>query len=186
VRRETNETHIAVTVNLDSQADSEISTGLGFFDHMLEQIARHGGFRLLLACVGDLHVDEHHSVEDVAICLGTALREALGDKQGIGRYGFVLPMDESEAHVTVDLSGRASFVMDASFPRDHVGELSVEMVRHFFLSLAHALGSAIHIKVQGENTHHMVEACFKAVGRALRPALKRESGDLPTTKGVLN
>jgi imidazoleglycerol phosphate dehydratase HisB len=152
---------------------------------MLEQIAKHGGFRLMLECDGDLHIDEHHTVEDTAICLGTALREALGDKRGIGRYGFVLPMDESQAQVAIDLSGRGAFRFDGEFARDAVGGLSIEMVRHFFDSLADSLGAAIHIRVEGDNAHHMVEACFKAVGRALRQAISLADDELPTTKGLL-
>ena len=152
---------------------------------MLEQIAKHGGFSLTLSCEGDLEVDEHHTVEDTAICLGTALREALGNKHGIGRYGFLLPMDESEAQVALDISGRAAFEFSADFPRDNVGEMSTEMVEHFFRSLAESLGAALHIKVEGENTHHMVEACFKAVGRALRQAIARSGTELPSTKGAL-
>ena len=185
VTRNTNETRIRVAINLDSSAEPEVSTGLGFFDHMLEQVAKHGGFRLQLDCEGDLHIDEHHTVEDTAICLGTALREALGDKRGIGRYGFVVPMDESEARVSIDLSGRGALVFDGDFPRDAVGGLSIEMVRHFFLSLADSLGAALHIEVRGANTHHMVEACFKGTGRALRQAIRRDGDDLPSTKGVL-
>ena len=163
----------------------EVGTGIGFFDHMLEQIARHGGFGLNLSCTGDLEVDEHHTVEDVAICLGTALRKALGNKYGIGRYGFLLPMDESEAQVALDLSGRAAFEFRGTFPRDNVGELSTEMVEHFFRSLAESLGAALHIEVSGDNTHHMVEACFKSVGRSLRQAIRRDGTDLPSTKGSL-
>ena len=185
VTRNTNETRIRATVNLDATRDTSIATGIGFFDHMLEQVARHGGFGLTLACDGDLDVDEHHTVEDVAICLGTALRQALGNKYGIGRYGFLLPMDESEAQVALDLSGRAAFRFDADFPRDKVGELSTEMVEHFFRSLAESLGAALHIRVRGENTHHMVEACFKCVGRSLRQAFRREGTELPSTKGAL-
>ncbi|NCF74834.1 MAG: bifunctional histidinol-phosphatase/imidazoleglycerol-phosphate dehydratase, partial [Gammaproteobacteria bacterium] len=154
-------------------------------DHMLEQIAKHGGFGLVLTCEGDLQIDEHHTVEDVAICLGSALREALGNKFGIGRYGFLLPMDESEAKVALDLSGRAAFKFSANFPRDQVGELSTEMIEHFFRSLAESLGAALHIDVQGENTHHMVEACFKSVGRSLRQAIARTGSELPSTKGTL-
>ena len=183
--RNTNETRIRVSVNLDSTNATAISTGIGFFDHMLEQIAKHGGFGLQLACDGDLEVDEHHTVEDVAIALGSALRDALGNKYGIGRYGFLLPMDESEARVALDLSGRASFVFDGRFPRDKVGELSTEMVVHFFRSLAESLGAALHISVIGENTHHMVEACFKSVGRTLRQAMRRDGTELPSTKGQL-
>ena len=185
VARNTNETRISATVNLDATRDMAIGTGIGFFDHMLEQVARHGGFGLTLTCAGDLDVDEHHTVEDVAICLGTALRKALGNKHGIGRYGFLLPMDESDAQVALDLSGRAAFRFDGDFPRDKVGELSTEMVEHFFRSLAESLGAALHIRVRGENTHHMVEACFKCVGRCLRQAFRRDGTELPSTKGTL-
>jgi len=185
VERCTNETKISVSVNLDSARNTRISTGIGFFDHMLEQIARHGGFGLVLECVGDLNVDEHHTVEDTAICLGNALRTALDNKFGIGRYGFLLPMDESEARVVLDLSGRASYKFSATFPRDTVGGLSTEMVEHFFRSLAESLGAALHVEVQGENTHHMVEACFKSTGRALRQAIGRTGTQLPSTKGTL-
>jgi imidazoleglycerol-phosphate dehydratase/histidinol-phosphatase len=185
VERNTNETRIAVEVNLDTSGQTEISTGIGFFDHMLDQIARHGGFSLELVCSGDLEIDEHHTVEDVAITLGTALRKALGNKFGIGRYGFLLPMDESDAQVALDLSGRPVFVFRGEFPRDKVGELSTEMVEHFFRSLADSLGAALHIQVRGDNTHHMVEACFKAVGRALRQAFNRSGTELPSTKGAL-
>jgi imidazoleglycerol-phosphate dehydratase/histidinol-phosphatase len=184
--RQTRETTIRARVNLDSEGRIDVSTGIGFFDHMLEQIAKHGGFSLLLSCDGDLHVDEHHTVEDVAIVLGNALREALGDKRGIARYGFLLPMDESVASIALDLSGRASFVFDAQFPRDAVGEMSTEMVSHFFRSLADSLGAALHISVKGDNTHHMVEACFKGVGRSLRQAIRTEGSELPTTKGTLS
>ena len=185
VRRDTNETRIEVSVNLDAPARASIDSGIGFFDHMLEQVARHGGFGLDLRCSGDLHIDEHHTVEDVAICLGAALREALGNKHGIGRYGFLLPMDESEARVALDLSGRFAFEFAADFPRAAVGELSTEMVEHFFRSLAESLGAALHIEVRGRNTHHMIEACFKSVGRALRQAIRREGTELPSTKGAL-
>ena len=185
VERATNETRISVAVNLDSAKAIEINTGIGFYDHMLEQVAKHGGFGLILNCEGDLHVDEHHTVEDTAICLGNAIREALGNKFGIGRYGFLLPMDESEAQVALDLSGRAAFQFDADFPRDNVGELSTEMVEHFFRSFAESLGAALHIEVRGENTHHMVEACFKSLGRTLRQAITRDGTELPSTKGAL-
>ena len=186
VARRTNETNIVARVNLDRGAPISISTGIGFYDHMLEQIAKHGGFSLHLDCDGDLEIDDHHTVEDTAICLGGALREALGDKRGIGRYGFVLPMDESEASVSIDLSGRGRFVFRGEFPREKVGELSTEMVEHFFRSLSDALGAAIHIDVRGENAHHMVEACFKSVGRALRQAIRLEGTELPSTKGTLS
>ncbi|MBT8100543.1 MAG: bifunctional histidinol-phosphatase/imidazoleglycerol-phosphate dehydratase HisB [Gammaproteobacteria bacterium] len=186
VKRATKETSIVATVTLDSDGPSDIRTGIGFFDHMLEQVSKHGGFRLDVACSGDLHIDEHHTVEDSAICIGQALREALGDKRGIGRYGYLLPMDESEAKVSLDLSGRGAFRFDGDFTRDSVGELSIEMVKHFFASLADAAGAALHIEVSGDNAHHMVEACCKSVGRALRPALQTTGGELPTTKGVLS
>ncbi len=185
VERNTSETRIQLTVNLDTEGPQDIATGIGFFDHMLEQISRHGGFALRVRCDGDLDIDEHHTVEDVAICLGTALRAALDDKRGIARYGFLLPMDESEAQICVDLSGRTNLVFEADFPRDTVGEMSTEMVRHFFASLAEALRAAVHVRVTGENTHHMVEACFKGVGRCLRQAVRVESQSLPTTKGLL-
>ncbi len=185
ITRNSNETRISVTVNLDSETPVAIATGIGFFDHMLEQIAKHGGFSLALKCEGDLVVDEHHTVEDTAICLGNALRQALGNKRGIARYGFLLPMDESQAEVALDLSGRAAFQFEAAFPRDSVGELSTEMIEHFFRSLSDSMAAALHVKVRGENTHHMVEACFKAVGRALRQAIQREGASLPSTKGLL-
>jgi imidazoleglycerol-phosphate dehydratase/histidinol-phosphatase len=185
VERRTKETQIEVTVGLDRTAPVSITTGIGFFDHMLEQVARHGGFALELSCRGDLDVDEHHTVEDCALALGQALRQALGDKRGIARYGFLLPMDEALAQVAIDLSGRAYAVFEGSFGRDAVGGLPTELVPHFFRSLADSLGAAIHIQVRGENTHHMVEACFKGVGRALRQAIHLEGTELPSSKGVL-
>jgi len=183
--RKTKETAIEVRIDLDAESPVAISTGIGFFDHMLEQIARHGGFSLQLDCRGDLEVDEHHTVEDCALALGQALREALGDKRGIGRYGFLLPMDESEAQVAIDLSGRPYAVFEGMFGRERVGGLPTELVPHFFRSLGDSLGAAIHVSVRGENTHHMVEACFKAVGRALRQAIRIEGKELPSSKGVL-
>jgi imidazoleglycerol-phosphate dehydratase / histidinol-phosphatase len=185
VRRKTKETDIQVTVDLDSEAEPHAATGLGFFDHMLEQIGKHGGFKLDVQCTGDLHIDEHHTVEDVALALGQALREALGDKRGIQRYGFLLPMDEADAEVSIDLGGRPFLVFDAKFPRDRVGELPTELVPHFFRSLAETLGAAIHVRVRGENAHHMVEVSFKGVARALRQAIERRGEQLPTTKGLL-
>jgi imidazoleglycerol-phosphate dehydratase / histidinol-phosphatase len=185
IARRTQETDISVTVDLDRESPVSISTGIGFFDHMLEQVARHGGFSLELACTGDLRVDEHHTVEDCALALGQALREALGDKRGIGRYGFVLPMDEALAQVAIDLSGRPYAVFTGRFGRESVGELPTELVPHFFRSLADSLGAAIHVEVRGENTHHMIEACFKGVGRALRRAIRVRGAELPSTKGVL-
>ncbi|MDZ7643689.1 MAG: bifunctional histidinol-phosphatase/imidazoleglycerol-phosphate dehydratase HisB [Woeseiaceae bacterium] len=185
VVRETRETRIRLRVNLDAEQPVAIGTGLGFLDHMLEQIARHGGFSLEVDCAGDLHVDEHHTLEDIALCLGEALRRALGDKRGIGRFGFLLPMDETEAQVSIDLSGRPYFVFRGDFPRAEVGGLATELVPHFFRSLADTLGAALHLQVRGENTHHMVEACFKATGRALRQAVRVDGTSLPSTKGLL-
>jgi imidazoleglycerol-phosphate dehydratase/histidinol-phosphatase len=184
-QRKTKETSIDVSVDLDATAPIAVSTGIGFFDHMLEQLAKHGGFSMQLACKGDLHVDEHHTVEDSALALGETLRKALGSKAGIARYGFLLPMDEARAQVAIDLSGRAYFVFEGQFPRDQVGGLPTELVPHFFRSLSESLGAAIHVSVTGENTHHMIEGCFKGVGRALRQAFRREGDELPTTKGVL-
>lgn len=186
VERITNETNISVKVNLDNAEPPQIQTGIGFFDHMLDQLASHGGFGLRLAAQGDTHIDEHHTVEDTALALGQALDQALGDRRGIGRYGFTTPMDESIATAAIDLSGRPAFVFKGAFGREQVGDLPTEMVLHFFQSLSQTLRCAIHVTVEGENTHHQIEACFKAVGRALRPALIRQAdGALPSTKGVL-
>lgn len=186
IRRETKETKITVAVDLDATAPVSFKTGLGFFDHMLEQIARNAGISLVITCDGDLHIDEHHTIEDVGLALGTALKQALGDKRGIGRYGFVMPMDESRADVALDLSGRAWLVFEADFPRENVGELPTEMVSHFFKSLSDTLGATLHMKVTGDNAHHMIEALFKGFGRALRPAVARTaSTDIPSSKGVL-
>ena len=198
VERNTKETRIRARVDLDSPAAPVVTTGLGFFDHMLEQLGKHGGFALNLNCAGDAHVDEHHIVEDCALALGAALRQALGNKRGIHRYGgalesvaakkiveIVLPMDEAMARAALDLSGRAYFVFDGKFTRETVGELPTELVPHFFRSLCDSLGANLHLAVRGDNAHHMVEACFKAVARALRQALRREGDELPSTKGVL-
>jgi len=183
--RNTRETRISVEVRLDEPGGNEIATGIGFFDHMLDQVATHGNFGLALHCDGDLEIDEHHTVEDCALALGEALDRALGERRGIGRYGFTLPMDESLAQVAVDLSGRPALAFEADFPRDAVGGLSTEMVQHFFASLSQSLRAALHLEVRGENTHHMVEALFKGLGRALRPALARQGNELPSTKGML-
>lgn len=185
VQRNTKETNVSVAVNLDSCNKINIATGVGFYDHMLEQLAKHGGFNLDINVTGDLKVDEHHTVEDTALALGSALRTALGDKLGINRYGFLLPMDEASAEIALDLSGRPYFVFEGSFNREKVGDLSTELVSHFFRSLSESLGAAIHIKVKGENAHHMVESVFKSFGRALRQAIYKQGNDLPTTKGVL-
>ena len=185
VQRKTNETDIVVEIDLDATAKPDIETGLGFFDHMLEQLGTHAGFDLRLRCQGDLHIDEHHAVEDCGLALGQALREALGSKRGIGRYGFVLPMDEVQASATLDLCGRPLFAFDGAFSRERVGDLATEMVPHFFRSLCQEAGITLHLSVRGGNAHHQVEGCFKAVARALRPALRRDGDDLPSSKGVL-
>jgi imidazoleglycerol-phosphate dehydratase/histidinol-phosphatase len=185
LRRTTRETDVAVTVDLAAESPIRIASGLRFFDHMLDQLAKHGGFALELDCRGDLDIDEHHTVEDCALALGAALREALGDKRGIGRYGFLLAMDEAEAQVALDLSGRPYFVWDGRFQRERVGDLPTELVPHFFRSLSDSLGAALHVTVRGDNSHHMVESCFKGVGRSLRQALRLEGGELPSTKGQL-
>ena len=184
-QRKTRETDVRVELDLDREAPVQVRTGIGFLDHMIEQIAYHGGFALELQAEGDLHVDEHHTVEDSALILGQALKTALGDKRGIARYGFVLPMDEAQARVALDLSGRSYFTFEGAFGRERVGELPTELVPHFFRSLADALGAAIQVSVHGENAHHMIEACFKGVGRALRQAIRLEGADLPSSKGVL-
>ena len=183
--RKTGETAISVAVNLDRKAPVKIDTGVGFYDHMLDQIAKHAGFSLQLECDGDLHIDPHHTIEDCAIALGAALRTALGDKRGIGRYGFCLPMDESLVTVALDLSGRYCLDFKAEFPADHVGDLPTDMIEHIFRSLAGNMQANLHIAVEGENAHHMVEACFKGFARALRQAIRQEGADLPSTKGML-
>ena len=186
VVRNTKETKITVSVDLDQAAPAQLATGIGFFDHMLEQIAKNAGISLAIKCDGDLAIDEHHTVEDVGLALGTALKQAIGDKRGIGRYGFVLPMDEAQAQVALDLSGRAYFTFEGKFPRDLVGELPTELVPHFFRSLSDALAATLQMSVKGDNTHHMVETLFKGFGRALRPAIARGAGsEIPSTKGVL-
>ncbi len=185
VVRNTKETQIQVEVDLDRSGEPQVATGLGFFDHMLEQLGKHGGFAMSLRCDGDLHIDEHHTVEDSALALGQALREALGDKRGIGRYGFTLPMDESLASAALDFSGRPYLVFDGSFARERVGELPTELVPHFFRSLCESAGLNLNLQVRGDNDHHKVEACFKATARALRQAIRREGSELPSTKGLL-
>ncbi len=188
VARDTKETSIAVAVDLDRAAPRAIDTGIPFYDHMLDQVAAHGGFSLLVTCKGDLEIDAHHSVEDTAIAFGQALGKALADRRGIGRFGFSLPMDETEAHVLIDLSGRPFCVFEGDFAASHIGAYPTEMTAHVFRSLADAMGAAIHVRVTGANDHHKTEACFKAFGRALRQAVAREgmgAGEVPSTKGVL-
>lgn len=185
--RDTRETSISVSVDLDRASPRQVRTGIPFYDHMLDQVASHGDFSLLLNCEGDLDIDAHHSIEDCAIAFGSALSQALGERRGIGRFGFALPMDEAEAQVLIDLSGRSFVQFDGEFSASHIGAYPTEMTSHVFRSLAESLGAAIHVRVQGENDHHKTEACFKAFGRALRQAVRRE-GDpdsMPSTKGVL-
>ena len=185
ITRKTSETAISVNVNLDKTSPIHINTGIGFYDHMLHQIAKHGGFSLELECDGDLQIDPHHSVEDCAIALGQAIRGALGDKRGISRYGFFLPMDESLVKVALDFGGRFFLDFRAEFPESHVGDLPCDMVPHVFYSLAEQMQANLHIAVTGDNTHHMVEACFKGFGRALRQAIQIEGNEMPSTKGIL-
>ncbi len=185
VQRNTKETKIRVEVDLDRAAEPQVHTGLPFYDHMLEQIGKHGGFELKIHADGDLHIDEHHTIEDTALAIGEALREALGDKRGIGRYGFTLPMDETRASAALDFSGRPYLVYEGGFKRERVGDMPTELVPHFFRSLCDASGMNLHISVDGDNDHHKIEASFKALARALRQAIRREGAELPSTKGAL-
>lgn len=186
VHRKTSETDIRVLVDLDSGPKARIHTGLGFFDHMLEQISRHGEFGLDISVKGDLHIDEHHTIEDTALALGQAVKEALGTRRGIGRYGFMLPMDDCLAQVAIDLGGRPWTVWNAEFKREKIGEMPTEMFFHFFKSFSDAAGCNLNISVTGENEHHKIESIFKAFARALGMAIRR-TGDahMPSTKGTL-
>jgi histidinol-phosphate aminotransferase len=185
--RSTRETKVAVSIDLDRAEPRRIETGIASYDHMLDQVAAHAGFSLILTCDGDLAVDTHHSIEDVAIALGSALSQALGSRRGIGRYGFALPMDEAEAKVLVDLSGRPFSRFDGTFTATHIGTYPTAMTPHVFRSLSEGMRAAIHVAVEGSDDHHKTEACFKAFGRALRRAIRGEGGDLqiPSTKGAL-
>ncbi len=189
IKRTTAETDIALTLNLDGSGERKISTGVGFFDHMLAGFARHGFFDLDVKVKGDLEVDCHHTIEDTGIVLGTAIREAVGDKKGIRRYGsMILPMDESLVLCAVDLCGRPYFVMDAEFPTERVGDMDTEMVREFFYAISYTAGMNLHLKVlSGFNSHHMIEAMFKAFGKALDEATSYDPriADVLSTKGSL-
>ena len=185
--RNTKETQITIQLNLDGKGEATIDTGIGFFDHMLDQIARHGKLDLTITTKGDLHIDEHHTIEDTAIALGEAFALALTDKRGMERYGFALPMDEAEAKVLIDFGGRNWLVWDAEFAREKIGEMPTEMFYHFFKSFSDAARCNLNISCQGTNEHHKIESIFKAFAKAIRMAVKRDpfSNYLPSTKGVL-
>lgn len=203
ISRATKETDIRIEIDLDGDGTSKIRTGLHFFDHMLDQVARHSGISLSIATKGDLHIDEHHTIEDTALALGEALRKALGDKRGIGRYGWdqikdgdteltssgqgavILPMDEALATCAIDFSGRSVFVFEGVFKREKVGDFPTELLKHFWESLCRTAGLNMHLTLRGENEHHMIEASFKAFARALKQAVRLEGTALPSTKGVL-
>ena len=186
-RRTTNETDISISLNLDGTGKASVKTGLPFFDHMLDQIARHGSIDLSIKAKGDLHIDEHHTIEDTGIALGEAVAMALGDKMGMERYGFCLPMDDCLAQVAIDFGGRNWLVWDADFKREKVGDMPTEMFYHFFKSFSDASKSNLNIKAEGQNEHHKIEAIFKAFAKAIKMAVKRDVDKmvLPSTKGVL-
>jgi imidazoleglycerol-phosphate dehydratase/histidinol-phosphatase len=185
--RITKETSIKMEINIDGQGKSKVKSGIGFFDHMLELFAKHSGCDLIVSIKGDLQVDEHHMVEDTAIVLGETINKALGDKHGIERYGFVLPMDESLAQVAIDFSGRGEFVWKAKFKREKVGEMPTELFYHFFKSFSDSAHCNLHIRVKGKNEHHKIEAIFKAFARAIKMAVRQDpkSTDIPSSKGVI-
>ena len=187
ISRKTKETDISISIDLDGKGESHIDSGLKFLDHMLDQIVHHAGVSLTVEAKGDIEVDEHHTMEDIAIVLGEVILKALGDKRGIGRYGFVLPMDECRALVLLDFGGRIDFQWDVEFTREYVGDTPTEMFKHFFKALGAAMNCNLHIEAKGENNHHLAEAVFKGFARALRMAVKREpfSYELPSSKGVI-
>jgi imidazoleglycerol-phosphate dehydratase/histidinol-phosphatase len=185
VRRTTKETDIEIEVNLDGEGKADIKTGLGFFDHMLDQLARHGNTDLKIHVKGDLHIDEHHTIEDTALALGEAYLKALGDKRGIERYGFCLPMDDCLAQVAIDFGGRPWIVWETEFKREKIGEMPTEMFYHFFKSFSDTSKCNLNVKAEGTNEHHKIEAIFKAFAKAIKMAVKKEGNQLPTTKGTL-
>ena len=190
ITRKTNETEITVSVNLDGAGIARVSTGIGFFDHMLEQVARHSGIGLEISATGDLHIDMHHTVEDTGIALGQAVRQALGDRKGIGRYADVhLPMDETLTRVAIDVSGRPFLVFKAEFTAPKIGEFDTELVREFFQAFAMNAGITLHVEtLYGANSHHIAESCFKGLARVLRAAIavdERRKDEIPSTKGSL-
>ncbi len=187
VSRETNETEILIEINLDGSGQHQIKSGIGFFDHMLDQLAKHSGCDINIEVKGDLHVDEHHTIEDTALALGDVFSRAMGKKKGLTRYAFDLPMDESEARVSLDFSGRPWLEWNVEFKREHIGECPTEMFSHFFRSFCQTSGCTMHVEAKGENEHHKIEAIFKAVGRCIRQAVARdpENTAVPSTKGIL-
>lgn len=185
VKRTTKETDISIDLNLDGSGKSTIQTGLAFFDHMLDQLARHGNLDLSIVVKGDLHIDEHHTIEDTALALGETFLKALGDKRGIERYGFLLPMDDCLAQVAIDFGGRPWLVWEVEFKREKIGEMPTEMFLHFFKSFSDTAKCNLNIKAEGTNEHHKIEAIFKAFAKAIKMAVKKEGSELPSTKGVL-
>jgi imidazoleglycerol-phosphate dehydratase/histidinol-phosphatase len=187
ITRNTNETKISIDLNLDGQGRMDMHTGLGFFDHMLDQLSRHSGVDMRIRVAGDLHIDEHHTIEDTAIALGEAFQAALGDKMGISRYGYLLPMDDVLAQVAIDFSGRPWLVWEAEFKREKVGDMPTEMFYHFFKSFSDAAKCNLNVKAEGANEHHKIEAIFKAVAKSIKMAVARDSNNmqLPSTKGLL-
>ena len=185
--RDTNETKITIDLNLDGNGISKIETGIGFYDHMLDQLSKHSGIDLNVKCDGDLHIDEHHTIEDVAIALGETFAKAIGDKKGIERYGFLLPMDDCLAQAAIDFGGRSWLVWKVKFKRNKIGDMPTEMFYHFFKSFTDASKSNLNIKAKGKNEHHKIEAIFKAFAKAIKMAIKRDinNNNLPTTKGIL-
>ena len=183
--RASTETKISLYLNLDDSGYFKVNTGINFLDHLIEQLIKHSGIGMELEVNGDLHIDDHHTVEDIAIVIGSAIREALGDKLGINRFGFALPLDEARTLVALDLSNRPHCQYKGIFPTEMIGDLSTQMVEHFFFSFADGLRASLHIDIEGANSHHMAESAFKSLARTLKQAIKQEGSDLPSTKGLL-